>query len=101
LTWISINLAPDDKRSVSIPIFVSIANVSGVLSSNIYPAMDALRYVIRNAVSLACECVALLGVGAIYLVLRSRNIKKEKLIVDGAMENGKEGDRGLHFKYLL
>jgi hypothetical protein len=80
---------------------VYIANVSGVLSSNIYPDMDALRYVIGNSASLACECVAPLGAGAMYLVLRSRNIKKEKLIIDGAMENGKEGDRGLHFKYLL
>ncbi|OBT54221.1 hypothetical protein VE04_06003 [Pseudogymnoascus sp. 24MN13] len=101
LTWISINLAPDYKRSVSIPIFVSVANVSGVLSSNIYPATDAPRYIIGNSISLACECIALLGVGAIYLVLRSRNMKKEKLIADGATENGKEGDRGLHFKYLL
>jgi hypothetical protein len=80
---------------------VSVANVSGVLSSNIYPATDAPRYIIGNSISLACECIALLGVGAIYLVLRSRNMKKEKLIADGATENGKEGDRGLHFKYLL
>ncbi|KFY79984.1 hypothetical protein V499_01090 [Pseudogymnoascus sp. VKM F-103] len=87
LTWISINLALDYKRSVSIPIFVSVANVSGVLSSNIYPATDAPRYIIRNSVSLA--------------LLRSCNMKKEKLIADGETENGKEGDRGLYFKYLL
>lgn len=80
---------------------MSVANISGLLSSNIYPATHGPRYIIGNSVSLGCECVALLGVGSIYLVLQSRNMKKQKLAAEGATGNGKEGDRALQFKYLL
>lgn len=101
LTWISINVSPDYKRSVSLPVFASIANISGVLASNIYPSTGSPRYVIGNAVSLSCEVLAILGVVAIYFVFRTRNAQKEKLIAQGVTDNGKEGDRALHFKYLL
>jgi hypothetical protein len=101
LTWVSINLSPDYKRSVGIPIFASLANISGILSSNIYPASDSPRYIIGNAVSLSCEVLAFTGVVAIYFLLKSRNAKKAKLIAEGATDNGMEGDRSLHFKYLL
>ena len=93
LTWISINLSPDYKRSVGLPIFASIAHISGVLSLNTYPATDSPRYTIGNSVSLSYEALALIGVGAIYVVLRRRNLAKEKLIAQGATENGKEATK--------
>ena len=43
----------------------------------------------------------MIGIGVIYLLLRSRNIKKQKLIDEGATENGKEGDKALDFIYIL
>ncbi len=101
LTWVSNNLKPDYKRSVGIPLFASLANISGLISSQIYPATDGPRYVIGNAVSLGMETLAMAGIGVIFLLLRTRNNKKDKLIAEGATTNGQEGDRALDFKYNL
>ncbi|KEF52808.1 uncharacterized protein A1O9_11225 [Exophiala aquamarina CBS 119918] len=101
LTWISSNLAPDYKRSVGIPLAATIANVSGILSGQIYPATDAPRYVSGNAVSLGLEFVAFCGIIAIYCLLKWRNNKKEMILASGVESNGKEGDASLEFKHIL
>lgn len=54
-----------------------------------------------NSVSMAMEFLALSGILAIYLLLRSRNLKKQKLIREGVTDNGQEGDRALDFEYIL
>jgi hypothetical protein len=47
------------------------------------------------------ETAAMLGIVAIYLLLRHRNNEKQKLIAQGTTDNGKQGDRALEFKYVL
>lgn len=101
LTWVSNNLAPDYKRSVGVPLFICLGNISGIASSNIYPSTDAPRYLIGNAVSAGTESVAMICVLGMWWALRSRNIEKEKLIMEGAESNGKEGDKALGFVYNL
>ncbi|KAG9683638.1 high-affinity nicotinic acid transporter, partial [Aureobasidium melanogenum] len=101
LTWISTNLAPDYKRSMAMPFFVSLANVSGVVSSNIYPHTDGPRYLMGNAVSAGMETLALCGVVAVWWTLRRRNLRKEKLRAEGVEDNGKDGDQALDFVYNL
>ncbi len=54
-----------------------------------------------NAISLGMEVIAMVGVIIIYFLLRSRNMKKRKLINEGATENGKGGDKALDFEYIL
>lgn len=102
MTWVSNNLAPDYKRSVGIPLFASLANISGVVSSQIYPSSDGPRFLVGNAVSLAMETIACAGVGLVWLMLRKRDQLKEKMIAEGKDENkyGDE-DRGLKFRYAL
>lgn len=101
LTWVSNNLAPDYKRSVGVPLFICLGNISGIASSNIYPSTDAPRYLTGNAVSAGTEFLAWLCVLAMWWALRSRNAEKERLRKEGAVENGKEGDRALGFVYNL
>lgn len=98
LAWFSSNVSPDHKRAVGLPIAASIANVSGVLSGQIYPAKDSPRYISGNAVSLGLEFVALVGVVVIVLLLKWRMAKKEKALQEGK-EGVKEGDGALDFKY--
>ncbi|KAF7560977.1 hypothetical protein G7046_g3181 [Stylonectria norvegica] len=98
LAWFSSNISPDHKRSVSIPVAASIANISGVLSGQIYPLTDAPRYISGNAVSLGLEFVALLGVGVVFMLLKWRMAQKNKALQDGK-ENEKEGDGALDFQY--
>ena len=101
LTWVSNNLTPDYKRSVGLPLFVSIANISGLISSQIYPATDGPRYVTGNAVSLGMDAAAGLGVGLMWLMLKRREREKARVRASGMEDNGKEGDRALGFRYTL
>ena len=47
------------------------------------------------------ETVACLGIGVVYLLLKTRNKKKQELIAQGVEDNGKKGDQGLDFMYNL
>lgn len=101
-TWVINNLSPDWKRSVGAPLFASLANISGVVSSQIYASTDAPRYLMGNAISLGMEIVACLGISLVWLLLKKRDQKKEKMLSAGAESNGYEGeDRGLQFRYKL
>ena len=101
MTWVATNLVPDQKRSVALPVFYSIGNLSGLVSSQLYPTQTGPRYIIGNSVSAGLECVAASFFIAGWFLLRRRNMKKEKLIAEGATTNGLEGDRALGFKYGL
>jgi len=98
LAWFSGNISPDYKRSVAIPVAASIANISGVLSGQIYPATDAPRYIPGNAVSLGLEFVAFVSVGTIYVFLKWRMSRKAKALSEG-QESKKEGDEALEFQF--
>jgi predicted MFS family arabinose efflux permease len=102
LTWVSNNLAPDDKRSVGIPLFASLANISGAVASQIYPSSDGPRYVKGNSISLGMEAFACGGILAIWLMLARRDKVKAKLEAEGVEDNGYGSeDRGLGFRYTL
>ena len=101
LTWTSINVAPEYKRSVALPLVLTVTNCSGLIGSQIYIPRDAPRYVMGNAVSMSCEIAALFGVCIMYFILRHRNAQKAKLRAEGATTNGKEGDKALDFIHPL
>ncbi|KAF9882166.1 putative high-affinity nicotinic acid transporter protein [Colletotrichum karsti] len=101
VTWVATNLMPDSKRSVALPVFYSIGNMSGLVSSQLYPSYHAPRYVMGNALSAGLELVFVGFVAAAWLLLRKRNAEKEKLTAEGATTNGLEGDMALGFEYCL
>ncbi|VUC31689.1 unnamed protein product [Clonostachys rosea] len=102
ITWVNNNLAPDHKRSIGMPLFLSISNISGIVSSQIYPGWDGPRYIIGNSCSVAAACSISMLTVVVWFLLRRRDQKKEKMIAEGVAENGYEGeDRGLNFRYKL
>jgi len=48
LAWVSNNIKPDHKRSAALPIVLSIANLSGIAASQVYPNDTAPRSVGNN-----------------------------------------------------
>lgn len=83
------------------PLAYSIANVSNVVSSQLYPSQQGPRYVQGNAVSAGLTVVAGFLYGACLLLLWRRNAKKAKLLAEGATTNGLEGDQSLESMYIL
>ncbi|KAL2062327.1 hypothetical protein VTL71DRAFT_6593 [Oculimacula yallundae] len=101
VTWISTNISPDSKRAIGMPIAYSIANISAVVSSQLYPTNQGPRYQQGNGVSAGLTVVAGFLYFACWFLLRRRNAKKAKLIAEGATTNGKEGDQSLDMMYIL
>ena len=101
MTWITTNLAPDTKRAVGQPFAYSLANLSNLVSGQLYPSNQGPRYVQGNAISAGLTIVAGFLYASCWFLLRKRNMKKAKLVAEGATNNGKEGDQALEFTYIL
>ncbi len=101
MTWIATNLSPDSKRAIGMPFAYSIANISNLISSQLYPTQQGPRYIQGNAVSAGLTVVAGFLYGSCWFLLKRRNAKKAKLIAEGATTNGLEGDQSLETMYIL
>ncbi|KAH8901719.1 high-affinity nicotinic acid transporter-like protein [Thozetella sp. PMI_491] len=101
VTWATNTFSPDSKRAIAMPLVYTMADISSMVSSQLYPSTQAPRYVQGNAVSAGLTCVAgFLYTGSWYM-LKRRNMKKEKLLAENATSNGMEGDRSLDSMYML
>ncbi|KAF4965346.1 hypothetical protein FSARC_6841 [Fusarium sarcochroum] len=101
VAWISTNMSPDGKRAVAMPFAYSLANVSSLVSSNLYPSHQGPRYIQGNAISAGLDIIAAGLYFSCWMLLRFRNNKKQKLIAEGATTNGHNDDRGLDSMYIL
>lgn len=78
VTRIATKLSPDTKRAIGMPLAYSIANISAVVSSQLYPSQQGPRYVQGNAVSAGLTVVTTFLYGACWFLLCRRNVKKAK-----------------------
>lgn len=83
------------------PLASSLGNMSSFVSSQLYPTQQGPRYIQGNGVSAGLTVVAAFLYGSSWLLPRSRNAKKERLVAAGATTNGLEGDMALDHKYIL
>lgn len=83
------------------PLVLSFTLVSGVMSSQLYPAKDAPRYTMGNAISLSGIVATMVAAFGLWFIWRRRNARKNKLIAEGVTENGHADDRAIGFKYAL
>ncbi|KAJ5836650.1 high-affinity nicotinic acid transporter-like protein [Penicillium robsamsonii] len=101
VTWATNTFAPDSKRAIAMPIVFTMADISSMVSSQLYPSTQKPRYVQGNAVSAGLTCIAAFLYTASWFMLRRRNMKKAKLLAEGATTNNMEGDRSLDTMYML
>ncbi|KAL4899314.1 major facilitator superfamily domain-containing protein [Aspergillus multicolor] len=87
--------------AVAMPYAYSIANLSSLVSAQLYPSHQGPRYIQANSISAGLDVVATGLYFACWMLLRRRDLKKNRMLADGATTNGYEDDRGLHFKYLI
>ncbi|KAF2666229.1 high-affinity nicotinic acid transporter-like protein [Microthyrium microscopicum] len=100
-TWATNTFSPDSKRALGMPLVLTIADISSLVSAQLYPTEQGPRYIQGNSVSAGLTVVAAALYGASWLLLKRRNAEKERLIAAGATINGLEGDQSLDTMYIL
>ncbi|KAF1848897.1 high-affinity nicotinic acid transporter-like protein [Cucurbitaria berberidis CBS 394.84] len=83
ITWLSANCAPDGKRAASLGILLTLTNIGGVVSGQIYQTNAAPKYTLGHAWSLGCLAFAWCGWWVIRSIYRKRDIEKNKKLAEG------------------
>ncbi|KAH9986078.1 MFS general substrate transporter [Xylariaceae sp. FL0662B] len=99
LAWVSTNTAPDGKRAASIGLGLSLGNVGGIISGQIYPQTHAPAYTLGHAWSLGAIALCF----CLWLVLRyiyhRRETLKERMREGSVAEPDNFSDRSPGYKY--
>lgn len=101
--WLSGNCAPDGKRAGSVGILLTMTNVGGVVSGQIYQGTQAPRFTLGHAWSLGCLVVAWFGWWVVRWMYIRRNAAKDKQLAEGfVVPPGEYTDRSApEFKYHI
>ncbi|OIW29028.1 retrograde regulation protein 2 [Coniochaeta ligniaria NRRL 30616] len=104
IAWLSGNCAPDGKRAASVGILLTMTNVGGVVSGQIYQGTQAPKFTLGHAWSLGCLAFAWLGWWGVRWIYVRRNAEKERALAEGtAVVAPGEGytDRAADFVYHI
>lgn len=77
-TWYNNNTPDEGKRAITTAIIEAVANLSGLISSNIFRPQDAPNYIPALAISAAFGGFAICLVTSMHLCMRYMNHKKDK-----------------------
>ena len=103
ITWLSVNCAPDGKRAASLGILLTLTNIGGVVSGQIYQSNAAPNYTLGHAWSLGCLGFAWLGWWVMRGIYVSREREKDVRLEDGYERTigGAYTDREIQFRYQI
>jgi len=103
ITWLSANCAPDGKRAASLGILLTLTNIGGVVSGQIYQSNAAPKYTLGHAWSLGCLAFAWCGWWIVRAMYRRREKRKDVKLARGyTMPAGKQyTDREPDFRYQI
>ncbi|EOO00517.1 putative high-affinity nicotinic acid transporter protein [Phaeoacremonium minimum UCRPA7] len=102
IAWLSGNCAPDGKRAASLGILLSLTNIGGVVSGQIYQSNAAPAYTLGHAWSLGCLAFAWFGWWIVRWIYIRRQVAKEKALAEGVVVPPEEyTDRAPDFKYQI
>ncbi|KAF2201191.1 high-affinity nicotinic acid transporter-like protein [Delitschia confertaspora ATCC 74209] len=104
IAWLSGNCAGDGKRAASMGILLSLTNMGGVISGQIYQTSAAPRFTLGHAWSLGSLGVAWCGWWGVRALYLGRERGKDKRITEGWREGSEEGlftDRSPGFRYQI
>ncbi|CZR54239.1 related to allantoate transport protein [Phialocephala subalpina] len=100
IAWLSGNCAPDGKRAASLGILLTLTNIGGVVSGQIYQTKAAPKYTLGHAWSLGCLAFAWCGWWIVRAIYIRREKGKDKALAEGVVIEA-EGytDRAPDFRY--
>ncbi|OAA54570.1 high-affinity nicotinic acid transporter [Niveomyces insectorum RCEF 264] len=102
--WLSCNCAPDGKRAASLGILLTLTNIGGVISGQIYQSDAAPRYTLGHAWSLGSLAFAWIGWWFVRWLYLRRQAAKAKAEAEGVtLTYGplEFTDRSVGFKYQI
>ncbi|KAI0597414.1 retrograde regulation protein 2 [Biscogniauxia sp. FL1348] len=102
IAWLSGNCAPDGKRAASLGILLTLTNIGGVVSGQIYQSNGAPAFTLGHAWSLGCLTIAWLGWWLVRWIYNTRQRAKDIALAEGIISQPEEKtDRALEFKYQI
>ena len=100
--WLSCNCAPDGKRAASLGILLTLTNIGGIVSGQIYQSKAAPDFTLGHAWSLGCLAFAWIGWWFVRALYKRRQAGKEKAIAEGVIVLPEQfTDRAPEFKYQI
>ncbi|KIV93764.1 hypothetical protein PV10_04955 [Exophiala mesophila] len=102
MAWLSLNTAPDGKRSASVGITLTLTNIGGIVSGQIYVARQAPLYRLGHSWSLACLVLSVVGWVIVRAILKKREAGKDKAIAEGVVVPPEDfSDRAHTYRYQI
>jgi nitrate/nitrite transporter NarK len=98
IAWLSGNCAPDGKRAGSVGILLTLTNIGGVVSGQIYQSTKAPAFTLGHSWSLGCLGVAWCGWWGIKRMYMRREREKDRKIAEGIRDEV-WSDRSPDFRY--
>lgn len=100
VTWVSNNLSPTWKRSTGIALAITLANLGGVIGSNIYLAEEAPRYRTGYGVTIAVLVLAIVSTVILRLAYMRINKARDQMTEEEVQSRYTERESQAR-KYLI
>ena len=78
LSWPANNVSGQTKRATANAMQISIGNLGAVLGTQLYRSNDAPRFYLGHGFALGYLCANIVVVGALWLILKAENEKRDK-----------------------
>ncbi|KAI0191092.1 retrograde regulation protein 2 [Astrocystis sublimbata] len=102
IAWLSANCAPDGKRAASLGIQLTLTNIGGVISGQIYQSGAGPAFTLGHAWSLGSLTFAWLSWWVLRMIYRRRQALKDKMNAEGTtLSEEMYTDRAPDFKYQI
>lgn len=96
------NCAPDGKRAASLGILLTLTNIGGVISGQIYQSGAGPKFILGHAWSLGSLAIAWIGWWFIRALYIRREAGKDKALADGYSGSTEVvTDRSPEFRYQI
>ncbi|KAF2264959.1 retrograde regulation protein 2 [Lojkania enalia] len=103
ITWLSGNCAPDGKRAASLGILLTLTNIGGVVSGQIYQSKTAPHFYLGHGWSLGCLVFAWCGWWIVRSIYKKREAGKDRKLAEGYVRDQATmyTDREPDFRYVI
>ncbi|KAJ6581654.1 MFS general substrate transporter [Mycena capillaripes] len=95
VTWIANNFEGTYKRGVTLALAISMGNLNGAVSSNVYRARDTPWYPLGHGLVLMYICIGIIANSAMLFLLKRENARRDRGERDEVIGFGAESDEGV------